>query len=146
MFNIGTLYYAENRVIKMIVYDPFWKTMKERGLTTYQLINRHGYAAIQSTACAITKEFPPPSSMNSASFSAAGARIFCSFFRKRRKINGAFEALRLFLMEPSRFVPPTASAVPEFSPVCCANHSGRSPKSARPSPPRPRIHPRSSAA
>ncbi len=45
MFNIGTLYYAENRVIKMIVYDPFWKTMKERGLTTYQLINRHGYSS-----------------------------------------------------------------------------------------------------
>ncbi len=26
----------------MISYNPFYKTMRERGITTYQLINEHG--------------------------------------------------------------------------------------------------------
>ena len=29
----------------MIKYDPFWKTMKERGESTYTLINRHGISS-----------------------------------------------------------------------------------------------------
>lgn len=28
----------------MVVYEPFWKTMKVRGLTTYALIHKHGIA------------------------------------------------------------------------------------------------------
>ena len=26
----------------MISYDPFWKTIADRGISTYALINRHG--------------------------------------------------------------------------------------------------------
>lgn len=26
----------------MISYEPLWKTMEKRGITTYALINRHG--------------------------------------------------------------------------------------------------------
>lgn len=26
----------------MISYDPFWKTIADRGISTYSLINRHG--------------------------------------------------------------------------------------------------------
>lgn len=26
----------------MISYEPLWKTMEERGVTTYTLINKHG--------------------------------------------------------------------------------------------------------
>ena len=26
----------------MISYDPFWKTISDRGISTYALINRHG--------------------------------------------------------------------------------------------------------
>lgn len=29
----------------MIVYDPFWKTLKERGISTYALINRYGISS-----------------------------------------------------------------------------------------------------
>ena len=29
----------------MISYTPFYKTLKERGLTEYQLIYKHGFAA-----------------------------------------------------------------------------------------------------
>lgn len=29
----------------MIVYDPFWKTLKDRGESTYTLINRHGISS-----------------------------------------------------------------------------------------------------
>lgn len=28
-------------VIIMIIYDPFWKTLKERGESTYTLINKY---------------------------------------------------------------------------------------------------------
>lgn len=28
----------------MITYEPFWKTMREKGLTTYSLIHHHGVA------------------------------------------------------------------------------------------------------
>ena len=29
----------------MISYLPFWRTLKERGVTTYALINRHGISS-----------------------------------------------------------------------------------------------------
>ena len=29
----------------LIVYDPFWKTLKDRGESTYTLINRHGISS-----------------------------------------------------------------------------------------------------
>lgn len=29
----------------MIVYDPFWRTLQEKGLTTYQLIHKYGYSS-----------------------------------------------------------------------------------------------------
>lgn len=32
-------------VINMIIYDPFWRTLKERGESTYTLINKHGISS-----------------------------------------------------------------------------------------------------
>ncbi len=32
-------------VIKMIVYDPFWITLKERGESTYTLIHKYGISS-----------------------------------------------------------------------------------------------------
>ncbi|MBP1549643.1 MAG: helix-turn-helix transcriptional regulator [Oscillospiraceae bacterium] len=29
----------------MIVYTPLWKTMKEKGITTYALINKHNISS-----------------------------------------------------------------------------------------------------
>lgn len=29
----------------MIIYDPFWKTLKECGESTYTLINKHGISS-----------------------------------------------------------------------------------------------------
>lgn len=29
----------------MIIYDPLWATLKKSGLTTYALINKHGYSS-----------------------------------------------------------------------------------------------------
>ena len=29
----------------MITYDPFWKTLKDRGLTTYTLIEKLGFSS-----------------------------------------------------------------------------------------------------
>ncbi|MBR4727000.1 MAG: helix-turn-helix domain-containing protein [Clostridia bacterium] len=29
----------------MIVYDPFWETLKKKGESTYTLINRHGISS-----------------------------------------------------------------------------------------------------
>lgn len=29
----------------MIIYDPFWKTLKERGESTYTLINKYGISS-----------------------------------------------------------------------------------------------------
>lgn len=29
----------------MIVYDPFWRTLKNKGLTTYKLIHTYGYSS-----------------------------------------------------------------------------------------------------
>ena len=29
----------------MIVYDPFWQTMKDRGLTSYKLIHTYGFSS-----------------------------------------------------------------------------------------------------
>ena len=29
----------------MIVYDPFWRTLKERGLSTYKLIHTYGFSS-----------------------------------------------------------------------------------------------------
>lgn len=29
----------------MIVYDPLWKTLKERGITAYALITKYGYSS-----------------------------------------------------------------------------------------------------
>lgn len=26
----------------MMTYDPFWRTIQEKGITTYALINKHG--------------------------------------------------------------------------------------------------------
>lgn len=33
----------------MISYDPLWKTMKEKGVTTYTLIYKHGFSAYTIT-------------------------------------------------------------------------------------------------
>lgn len=32
-------------VIKMIVYDPFWETLKKRGESTYTLIHKYGISS-----------------------------------------------------------------------------------------------------
>ena len=32
-------------VIKMIKYEPFWNTLKERGESTYTLINKYGISS-----------------------------------------------------------------------------------------------------
>ncbi len=32
-------------VIQMISYEPFWKTLKERGESTYTLIHKHGISS-----------------------------------------------------------------------------------------------------
>lgn len=29
----------------MIVYDPFWRTLKNRGISTYKMINKLGYSS-----------------------------------------------------------------------------------------------------
>lgn len=29
----------------MIIYDPFWKTLKQRGESTYTLINKYGISS-----------------------------------------------------------------------------------------------------
>ena len=29
----------------MIVYDPFWRTLKDRGISTYKMIHRLGYSS-----------------------------------------------------------------------------------------------------
>nr|WP_325237988.1 helix-turn-helix transcriptional regulator [uncultured Oscillibacter sp.] len=29
----------------MIVYDPFWRTLKGRGISTYKMINKLGYSS-----------------------------------------------------------------------------------------------------
>ncbi len=29
----------------MIIYDPFWKTIKERGISTYALIQKHNISS-----------------------------------------------------------------------------------------------------
>ncbi len=29
----------------MISYDPFWRTLKKRNMTTYTLINKHGISS-----------------------------------------------------------------------------------------------------
>ena len=33
------------QVIDMIVYDPFWRTLKNRGISTYKMINKLGYSS-----------------------------------------------------------------------------------------------------
>ena len=38
-------YYILNLVIKLIKYTPFWKTLKEKGESTYTLINKHGISS-----------------------------------------------------------------------------------------------------
>ena len=32
----------EKRVIPLISYEPLWKTMEKKGITTYTLINKYG--------------------------------------------------------------------------------------------------------
>lgn len=31
--------------MRMIIYDPFWKTLKEKGESTYTLINKYGISS-----------------------------------------------------------------------------------------------------
>lgn len=31
--------------MQMIIYDPFWKTLKEKGESTYTLINKYGISS-----------------------------------------------------------------------------------------------------
>lgn len=31
--------------MRMIIYDPFWRTLKARGLTTYKLIHTYGFSS-----------------------------------------------------------------------------------------------------
>ena len=40
----------------MIVYDPLWKTMKEKGFTTYTLREKHGMS--NSTVQRLKKNMP----------------------------------------------------------------------------------------
>ena len=37
----------------MISYDPFWKTIADRGISTYALINRHGILPARIPAAGI---------------------------------------------------------------------------------------------
>lgn len=39
------LYFIMKTVMEMIVYDPFWETLKKKGESTYTLINRHGISS-----------------------------------------------------------------------------------------------------
>ena len=32
-------------VIKVIRYDPFWRTLKDHGISTYKMINKFGYSS-----------------------------------------------------------------------------------------------------
>ena len=32
-------------MIDLIVYDPLWKTLKNRGITTYKLIEKYGFSS-----------------------------------------------------------------------------------------------------
>ena len=32
-------------MIDMIVYDPFWRTLKNRGISTYKMIHKFGYSS-----------------------------------------------------------------------------------------------------
>ncbi len=32
-------------VIKMISYEPFWRTLRAKGMTTYTLINKHNISS-----------------------------------------------------------------------------------------------------
>lgn len=47
MFNIGI--YGDNsikgRYLAMYSYAPLWRTMQERGVTTYSLVNHHGFSS-----------------------------------------------------------------------------------------------------
>ncbi len=36
---------AGNYKIFMIIYDPFWRTLKDRGISTYKMINKLGYSS-----------------------------------------------------------------------------------------------------
>lgn len=40
-----TLRYTKEQVMRMIIYDPFWRTLKARGLTTYKLIQTYGFSS-----------------------------------------------------------------------------------------------------
>ena len=40
---------AESEVPRMIVYDRLWKTMKEKGVSQYALINKHHVSPGQIT-------------------------------------------------------------------------------------------------
>lgn len=37
--------YHQNGDVIMIIYDPFWKTLKNRGESTYTLINKYGISS-----------------------------------------------------------------------------------------------------
>ena len=37
--------YHQNGDFIMIIYDPFWKTLKNRGESTYTLINKYGISS-----------------------------------------------------------------------------------------------------
>lgn len=37
--------YYQNGDVIMIIYDPFWKTLKNRGESTYTLINKYGISS-----------------------------------------------------------------------------------------------------
>ncbi len=50
--NIKLTFYAYNNdykhywvVKRLISYEPFWRTLKEKGVTTYTLINRHNISS-----------------------------------------------------------------------------------------------------
>ena len=42
-------YLKESVVLGMISYEPLWKTMKDRGVTTYTLIYKKGFSAYTVT-------------------------------------------------------------------------------------------------
>lgn len=43
------IFTPKNGGASMISYKPLWKTMKERGVTTYTLIYKHGFSAYTIT-------------------------------------------------------------------------------------------------
>lgn len=42
--HLSNVYISNNEVLLMVNYDPLWRTMKEKGITTYTLIYKLGFS------------------------------------------------------------------------------------------------------